>query len=288
MNLLFAVIDDLYEFAIGAIFGGTAGSGITDTKEGTETDAIELPEPPEMQEKEIQNFKKVGELLPPRIEETISEGKNTVMYVGTAGLPLYVHPTEEFDTILVRMSYGTMVMVLEQRGRWSKVVVGELTGWVLREELVDRAVHVYPDFTIGEENNSEDPNTLRVRAFLDDLFGGGAASLPLQAGEYVMYRIMRKGLTVTWPSTRPRVPGLWHTILKGVAGIHIGITPKTGSVMEYMYTEEIGHLAYVEAVFPDETINISEVNYPENGIYNERVLTREEWRELKPVFIQIL
>jgi surface antigen len=58
--------------------------------------------------------------------------------------------------------------------------------------------------------------------------------------------------------------------------------------MEYMVTEDSGHLAYVESVFPDETLKLSEVGYPDSGIYNERVLTREEWKELKSIFIQVV
>jgi surface antigen len=65
------------------------------------------------------------------------------------------------------------------------------------------------------------------------------------------------------------------------------VRPKTGSILEYVLPDGRGHVAFVEAVFPDETINISETDYPEGGGYNERVMTQEEWRELKPVFIQI-
>lgn len=55
-----------------------------------------------------------------------------------------------------------------------------------------------------------------------------------------------------------------------------------------MMSDEVGHVAYVEAVFPDDTITISEVNFPDSGIYNERSLLKEEWKSLKPVFIQIV
>ena len=179
-------------------------------------------------------------------------------------------------------------MVIEVRGRWSKIIHNGSTGWILREDLIDRAAHVYPHFIIGEPNESDDPNTIRVRAMLEDIFAGGESGLPLLSSEYASYRLLRKGLKILWPKTRPRTEGEWHTILKGVPGIYMSIAPKTGSVMEYSTEEGVGHLAFVEAVFPDETINISETNFPENGIYNERVLTREEWRELKPVFIQVV
>mgnify|MGYP000400181490 CR=1 FL=1 len=56
--------------------------------------------------------------------------------------------------------------------------------------------------------------------------------------------------------------------------------------MEYVSDEDIGHLAYVEAVFPDESISCSEIGEPERGYYNERTLGKEVWQHLKPVFIQ--
>lgn len=292
MHTLLAVIDDLYQFAIGSLLDLSKGATRTEDDEDVYlyeslgvTDAVTGTTSKES----VSSFRQVGDVFTASREGSADiHAKNTVMYIGTSEAALYAHPTLEFDTIVAELSYGTMAMVLEQRGRWAKVVAGEHSGWVLREDLVDRAIYVYPQFVIGEKNAEDDPNTHRVRAILSDMFGGAAAGLPLQAGEYVTYRLLRKGLSIDWPEVRPRTPGLWHTVLKGVPGIHIGITPKPGSVMEYMMTEEIGHLAYTEAVFPDETINVSEVNYPEDGIYNERVLTQEEWKELKPVFIEVL
>ena len=313
MRVVISVIDELYTFALGVIlYPFRKVEALLEEEEETQTENVETKE-------DIQEIQSVPEVsaetaIPAPISEDISEEpatvtnfrrldeiiersekaeapaaeKNTLMYAGGTEIPLYMNPTKEFDSILETLSYGDMVMVLEQKGRWAKVVYGEKAGWVLREDLVDRAAHVYPKFIIGEENNAEDPNTIRIRAIIDDMFGGGKSEMPLQAGEYVMYRLFRKGLRINWPETRPRTPGTWHTILRGVGGIHIGVSPKTGSIMEYMAPEDVGHLVYVEAVFPDETINISETNYPEGGVYNERVLTREEWQKLRPVFIQVV
>jgi hypothetical protein len=189
--------------------------------------------------------------------------------------------------MIATISYGEMFMVLEPRGRFFRVLWNGKEGWVLREDLVDRAVNVYPQFVKGEENPVDHSNTAHIRAILGDPFGLSRSEFALQAGEYVLYKLWRKGLRIEWPDIRPRVPGLWHKILKGSEKVHVGVTPRVGSVMEYMLNEDIGHLAYVEAVFPDDTITISEANFPDSGIYNERELKREEWRELKPVFIQV-
>lgn len=300
MHVFIAVIDDLYSFALGVLLAPVRALSreYQRTLEDVpivESSNIETDIGAEFEEKEIEDdteppsFRKVEEvIIHGDAERVIGGEKNTVMYSGGPDTPVYKNPTQEFDSMVGVLGYGDMVMVLEQKGRWAHVIHGEESGWTLRDGLVDRAVHVYPKFIIGEVNDHDDPNTIRVRAIIGDMFGGARGEMPLQAGEYVTYRLHRKGLDISWPAIRPRVPGLWHSLLKGVTGIHIGITPKTGAIMEYMLTDDIGHLAYVEAVFPDETINISEANFPDSGIYNERVLTRDEWRELKPVFIQVV
>jgi len=232
-------------------------------------------------------FKTVHEVLKAKPYNDVAIKKNTIMYAGTVAVPVYQQPTIEFDAQIGTIPYGEMVIMLEARGRFSHVVWNMLEGWVLRDDLVDRSSRVYPEFIIGEENNVDDRNAIYIRAILGDVFGVGRSQFPLQAGEYVLYRLWKKGIRIEWPNIRPRIPGLWHKILKGVPHVHVGVTPKVGSIMEYVFESDIGHLAFVEAVFPDDTITISEVNYPDSGIYNERVLTKEEWKELRPVFIQV-
>ncbi len=213
--------------------------------------------------------------------------KNTVMYAGTVSVPIYKNPTIEFDSQIATIPFGELVMMYEPQGRFFRVSWNDIEGWVLRDDLVDRAVRVHPQFIVGQMNSVDHPNTAHVRTILNDIFGLNRSDFSLQAGEYVLYRLWKKNLRLTWPEVRPRVPGLWHTILRGVSDVHVGVIPKSGSIMEYMINSEIGHLAFVEAVFPDETISISEANYPDSGIYNERELDRGVWKELRPVFITV-
>jgi hypothetical protein len=233
-------------------------------------------------------FKTIEDIL--RAEPIVKSDavKNTLMYARNIDVPVYRNPTIEFDSQVGTIPYGEMVMMLEPKGRFYNVVWNSLQGWVLKEDLADRAAYVYPEFLIGEENGIDHPNTAHVRALLRDTFNTRHTDFPLQAGEYVLYKLWKKGKYVNWPrSQEPRVPGLWHKILRGVPQVHIGVVPKIDAVMEYMMTNEIGHVAYVEAVFPDDTITISEANYPDSGIYNERVLMKEEWKELRPTFISV-
>jgi hypothetical protein len=302
MNVLYAVIDDVYDHTVGAVL---AYLGITLYKENPESSVIHLPSrtesPPPIHTEGVHETS-LAEPLPHEVGPPTMRAISTVMaervadvslshsvgYIASAETPLFGAPTKDFDTVIMKLGYGTMVMILEEKGRFSRIAQNGMTGWVLRDDLVDRAAHVYPDFREGGENHADDPNTLRTRACIKDVFHGGEAEVVLQSGEYVLYRLIRKGLTINWPPTRPRVPGRWHTILRGTPGIYIGIAPKTGGIMEYTLENDVGHLVYVEAVFPDERITISEVNNPDNGIYHERTLTKEEWQLLNPVFIQVL
>lgn len=217
----------------------------------------------------------------------IQAPKNTIMYADNIRVPVYKNPTIEFDAQIGEIPYGEMIIVLEPKGRFYRIMWNTIEGWALREDIADRAIRVFPEFTIGEENSVDHPNTVHLRAIINDVFGLGRSEFPLQAGEYVLYRLWKKGIQIVWPSLRPRVPGVWHKILKGSSNVRIGVTPKIGALMEYMITPEMGHLAFVEALFPDDTITISEANFPDLGIYNERVLTKEEWKELHPVFMTV-
>lgn len=297
MQIFYAVIDDLYTYTIGRTVKFFTRDArvheaffLTSGKEGEsfervlENEVLPLEEEVTPPDAPV-TFQAIDAILKNRAQsDSIA---CSVMYVGSARAPLFLHPTKEFDAVTHELRYGDMAMVLEEKGRFAHVSVNEHDGWALRDDLLDRAAYVYPELQVGEENNADDPNTLRLRAVIGDIFHGGEAEFPLQAGEYVYYKLMRKGLSIQWPPVRPRTPGRWHTILKGIVGVSIGVVPKVGSIMEYTQPDETGHVSYVEAVFPDQSIVLSEANYPGHGIYNERTLTKEEWTAFNPVFLQI-
>lgn len=311
MQLLWEVIDELYTFAIDAIvslfakkeytvapmrlaeqnviaLGGETVSEVSPTPTSALQLAQEAQVVTETADEAPSTFRDLSAIIAESHKDARVPGVHTIMYAGSGVVPVYVHPTREFDGVIHTIMYGDMVMVSEWVGRFARVVVGTITGYILREDLIDRAAFVYPEFTIGLANGPDDPNTIRLRTMIGDVFGGGVLEYALQAGEYVVYKLKRKGIVVPWTAARPRVPGRWHVLLKGIRGVHSGVTPKTGAIMECTLHNDIGHVAYVEAVFPNETISISEANYPDSGIYNERTLTRDEWREMKPIFIQIM
>ena len=153
-------------------------------------------------------------------------------------------------------------------------------------EHLQRTADVYPSFIIGAENSGREATTVRLRLVIRDEFAAILSQLPLGANEYVYYKLLRRGARIAWPDVRPRTPGSWANILGTLEQVTVGDGATVGSVMEFVLPEK-AHLAYVENVFPDGTIQISEADWPDRGIYNERVLVEEEWRSLGPVFITI-
>lgn len=296
-HLIVAVAEDLYTFARDIVVAMVPARGQRTAflppsqkapvlvSKNIEAEPEDNPkEEGEVQEEIPLTFRSTADIL--KTPHNIAQ-KNTVMYTGSEETPVFREATIEFDGIVARIPYGAMVMVLENKGRWARIVYEAIAGWVVRDELLDRSAHVYPDFTIGTSNLADDPNTLRVRACINDEFGGGVAGFPLQSSEYVTYRLQKRGLSLPWTGVRPRIEGTWHELLRGMHGVRMNVQPQSGAIMEYVMGDGTGHLTYVEAVFPDGTLRVSETNFPEAGIYNERVITKEEWQELRPVFIEV-
>lgn len=295
MQLILEVIDDLYTFAIQSIFGrhkhissatplslpaGTHAEAVHEPAEDEVDDEVEAP----------QTFKTVGSILSDRmgVESVTELEKNTVMYIGTAGAPVYVFPTRAFDTLIGRVPFGKMIMVLGQQGRWVKIAYDSVTGWVLREDVSDRAAHVLPEFVNGSYYAADDPNTIRTRAHIDDEFSGALMELPLTSAEYIAYRLLRRGTSIAWtPQLRPRTPGTWHRLLSGMPGTIMAMVPTKGAIMEYTIDTQEGHLAYVESLFPDGSIAVSEMGRAAEGVYTEYTLTESKWKDMRPTFIQI-
>jgi len=198
---------------------------------------------------------------------------------------IFIAPALTFDGVLVEVPYGAVVDIFETQNRWFKVSYQEIVGWMLREDLVEELK--VPQFKLGVFYTANSEETISVRRELEDEFFGGLAELPLTAEEYVTYRLKRSGVKIPWGNERPRLSGTWQNLLKGRRGAHLGITPKTGSLMEIIEEATLGHLAYIEAVYPDQSIMISEFGYPELGQYSERTLPKAEWIEWRPVFIEI-
>ncbi len=210
-----------------------------------------------------------------------------IMYVSAAaGTPFQIAPQQEFDGVTEVLPYGSAVTVVGYRGRYASVLRHH-TGFVLKDHLQSDKTIVWPQFVSGTTYLASDPVTIMVRSIIADEFGAGALAIPLQAGEYIVERLLVDGRRITWSNERPRLPGTWQNLLKGTTGIHSGIAPKTDSVMEWNTDGGEGRLAYVETVAPDSSIQVSLVGLTEAGVYETKVFTSGQWRELRPVFIEV-
>lgn len=216
---------------------------------------------------------------------TIAPQRNTVVYVATSEAPLRNSPEHGVDNVLLRMPYGAMLVAMETTGEWVHIFFRGVEGYVELRDLADKAAHVYPKFIIGDANTAEEPNTERVRAIIGDEFSFGEAVLPLQAEEYVLYKLIRNGIDISWGSFRPRSAGYWAAATVGIPNVERKIEPQPRTAIEWTMHDGKGHIAFVESVTTDGALTISEVNWPEQGIYNERVLVREEWMALAPTFM---
>ena len=221
-----------------------------------------------------------------REEEVVSKYKNTVMYISSALASLYAEPKKDFDNRLDRLPYGTMVTVTSKQGKWAKVTVGEVSGWLMETGLVNKQTRVHPKFVDGKVNSANHLNTVQLRAIINDAFMAGELGHPLTAPEYIVYRLIKRNKAIKWPPERPRLAGRWHRILKGRNGIHIGIEPKTDAIMEYTGEDGSGHLSYIDGYFSDGTIVCSGV-IDRDGTYKNQILTKPDWLELKPLFITV-
>lgn len=227
----------------------------------------------------------------PTLEDVVSTDSVRMQYercyVADTSAELLVHPTVTFDGVQRAVPYGSEVVVERYEGRFAFVTLSSGSGWILKDSLVSTVQDVLPQFTVGTSYASDHTETRKLRSYIEDAFAGSQARAPLSGVEYVTYKLKRKGQVVPWGTVRPRTAGLWQQLLKGVRGVHSGIVPKTGSVMEYN-SDHGGEVSYVEAVSPEETIRVSMVSDDDESRYLELELSKESWRELRPIFIEIL
>jgi hypothetical protein len=280
MGLIFAVIDDLYRFAVGALFSRSRDHvhvGRIDDEiiyVVPRDERLYLPEKlPEAPQAPLPHARAnlVHEpllTLPPR---------HTVAYSATVQAPLRVSPHIGSDTILARVPYGAMVVALEEKDGWVHVFHAGHEGYMSLHDLTDKAGYVLPVFAIGERYTIDDPETERVRAVIEDEFSYGEGTSDLMPEEYVLYKLTRAGVKVLWPKTRPRTPGTWQSLFAQSAQVTAGGTPRVRSVLEWQKPQE--HLAFVEEVFDDGSVKISEIGWPQTGVYNERILTKNEYEK---------
>ena len=200
---------------------------------------------------------------------------------------LFVRPVWTFDGAFKLLLYGTKVQIIRHEGRFTQICVNYVVGWVLKDEITAKLTDVFPFFHKDVVYAHSHGETRKLRQLTKDEFFTAELRLPLQAVEFVSYQLSQTGRSISWSDERPRLAGNWQNLLKGHLGVHIGIEPKTGSIMEYQYRDGTGHLGYVKEVHADESIVFLSVGREVDGKYTEEKFSKTKWQEYRPVFIQI-
>ncbi len=282
MQILFAVIADLFQFACTTLFGSFF------VKKKLDEENIHIHN----------KFSSQLSLLPEVTEvhkhtSSIIEQQSALFvqgeeyFIGVFEALVYVDPVIAFDTVCIKLPYSEQVHLQKIGGRWAYIKTSYVHGWVLKDSLAEKALDIFPQFEANVTYDDENTETHKLRLCIADMFEGEATKSILTDVEYVTYMLKRKGITIAWPVDRPRIAGTWQKKLRGAKGIHIGIFPKTDSVMEYVQ-DDVGHVCYVEAVFPDQSITISSIGTFGEGFFSESMLQKDEWKELRPVFIEVV
>lgn len=203
------------------------------------------------------------------------------------GAALLLSPAIQLDGRLMVVPFGQSVSLRRFVEQYAEVLVYGITGFVHKDDITPHLDAVWPIFKAGQVYDYDADETMLVRRHIDDEFMADQLHLPLLASEYVTVRLLRDRLAIPWPKVRPRTVGSWHTLLRGVTGVHSGVMPATDTVMEWLADDGEGRLAYVEAVLPDSTLKISAVGIVVPGEYTESIVPAAVWREWRPVFINI-
>lgn len=211
-----------------------------------------------------------------------------IMYVqNKSGANCFVGPHQDFDSVISKLEYGTAFTVVGYDGRYAKINKPNLSGYVLKEDLTPLKNYVWPIFLDQKIYDTTNDETQKTRLLINDMFFSNSLNLPLQAGEYIVTRLMTEHRVINWSPKRPRTAGSWQSLLRGRSGIHITVSPKTDSIMEWVNDAGEGRLAYIEAVSPDKTLTITAVGIDTEGLFSIAILTESQWRELRPVFIEV-
>lgn len=209
--------------------------------------------------------------------------KNYIV-LAEGGLHLRSTPEISEGNIVDVLPDKSIVFVLSQSNDWYEVCAEyenkERCGWVYSEFVVSADEYV-PEFIIGQPNYCKSANTVAVRAIIDDEFRGGRHRWDLQCTEYVQYKLNQIGIKIDWPIQHSRNGGRWSIIFNKYEMYDVSDEPSEHSAMCFTsgVGTSVGHVAFVESVEKNGTINISEVNWPGDGKYNERKMQKHEWRD---------
>ena len=272
MKIFLAVIMDLYLFAKGFFVS-------------KQKQSFQKYLPPGTTNIKIDHLKSQNQNDSLKTTDVIGENGNAG-YITVTSAQVFLRPVWAIDTVIATLNLGKKVQLMDYEGRFARVLTEEINGWVLKDMVTTQKQSVWPELISGQMYEAINPATISIRALLEDEFFTSELYVPLQATEYITYRLKEKNITLPWPKTRPRVVGLWYEILKGCRGVVSSLEPKTGSIMEGTLQDSDSFLAYVEAVRVDGSLDITSVGRMLEGQYLRETLSKDQVFSLRPVFIQ--
>lgn len=166
---------------------------------------------------------------------------------------------------------GVAIPPVSQRSPSSTTVVKEAPVRVLEENV---------------RYDEQHPTTLTIRQTLQQklmLLTGTADLLP---SEWLLYRYYIANKALPWTALLITTIGQWHETLKGKAGVEMSIAPRTGAMMEWQDGVR-GYIGEVAAVTPEEQLTVRMLGTPLPGVLTVVQYTKDQWRELRPVFITV-
>ena len=222
------------------------------------------------------------------------------LYVNSQiGLRVRSRPEIKSNNILEVLNYGQEVIKIEEQNKWFKVKYNfNKEGWVSSVYLIENKLinisqitkkenfqdNTFPKFKIGIANLANSDNTIKLRKIINYEFGLDFDKDELQCTEYVQYRAQQLGIKIQWPVKTNRNGSNWANIFEKYGLYKILDSPKAKCAMSFTSgfrtpaMNTIGHVAFVEQVFDDGSIKITEANWPRPGKYNERKMSKSEWQ----------
>lgn len=188
-----------------------------------------------------------------------------------------------------KMKSGEELVVVD--GPWWRVAKNGVQGWV-RADYISETVQTSPSvkdfvqFVKGQAHLAASEITKKVREAIKDEFGLGKSGDNLNCTEYVMYQVKTKtDVLIKWPADRPRNGGKWADIFERNKLYTVLSEPQVNCAMCFTTgissdskINDVGHVAFVEEVLADGSIKISEANWPNQGKYNERPVSKADWQ----------
>lgn len=231
-----------------------------------------------------QPITKVTQFVPARSTSPVN---GEIAFVCSPMARVFDRAVMSYDGAIDELGYGTKVVIIGYEGRFAHINSTKRHGWILKEDIHTDTANIFPQLVSGNIYDATNSETVKLRKLIGDDFFAAELFLSLQPEEVATYFLNQKGLEIEWSNVRPRTSGTWQQLLKGHLGINIGITPKSGSIIEYWKENGEGWIGYTKSVMVDESISIMGVGRNRDGEYLEEHIPKDTWQEWRPVWISV-